>query len=194
VIILKIKSLNRVIKYILIIAVFILLIIIVLNSIIVVLKIIYPIKYKEYVNKYSEEYRIEPYLVFSIIKAESGFDPQAVSSKDARGLMQITKSTGNWAAYKMGLEEYTFESLHDPEMNIRIGCWYIRWLKNYFNENNDLVIAAYNSGSGNVSGWLKDKSLSRTGNSLEKIPFKETERFLKKVKSNYSMYKKLYEN
>ncbi len=195
----EIKRRSKLLRNIFITAAALLLVFIVISNIPAVLKLVYPLKYKEYVYKYSAEYNIDPYLVFSIMKAESSFNTGAVSRKDARGLMQITKSTGQWAANKIGIDAYTFESLHNPETNIRIGCWYLNWLRAYFqnesnSDNTDLVIAAYNSGSGSVSGWLKDKSLSSTGYTLEKIPYRETSRFLKRVKNNISMYKRLYES
>lgn len=150
-------------------------------------------KYEEYVYRYSEKSNIDPYLVFAVIKAESGFEAGAVSKKNAKGLMQITEKTGNWGAQNLNLSRYNSESLFNPETNICIGCWYLGNLMKEFNNNLDLVITAYNGGSGNVNEWLKDKSLSNTGNSLEKIPFKETERYVKKVRDYYFIYKRLYE-
>lgn len=157
------------------------------------LRLLYPMKYQEYVYKYSNLHGVDPYMVFAIIKAESNFDPKAVSRKNARGLMQITEKTGSWIAENLKMEDYSTQRLHDPETNIQMGCWYINWLMKYFNNDMDLVITAYNSGSGNVTEWLKDKKLSNSGSSLEKIPFKETDTYVKRVMKNYSMYKKLYE-
>lgn len=157
-----------------------------------VFQIFYPVKYKEFISKYSTENGIDPYLVLAVIKAESGFDPDAVSVKNARGLMQITDKTGVWAAEKIGLKNFKTEDLYDPETNISLGCWYLNWLMQYYNGNTDLVIAAYNGGNGNVNEWLKDRNLSSSGKSLEKIPFKETDEYLKKVKRYHSVYKKLY--
>jgi soluble lytic murein transglycosylase len=61
-----------------------------------------------------------------------------------------------------------------------------------FNDNIDLVIAAYNGGSGNVKEWLSNRNYSKSGYSLDKIPFSETERFVKRVKNYYYVYTKLY--
>jgi soluble lytic murein transglycosylase len=155
-------------------------------------KRIFPLKYKEYVIKYSIQNKIDPYLVFAVIKAESSFKPEAKSKKDARGLMQITEGTGAWGAAELKLESYSVESLFDPEINIRIGCWYLSRLMEEFNNEIDLVIAAYNGGSGNVSQWLKNREYSTSGKALDKIPFSETHTFLKRVKLYYSIYKTLY--
>lgn len=155
-------------------------------------KIKYPLKFKEEVFKYSKEHNVDPYLIYAIIKAESNFNPDATSRKNAKGLMQITDKTGLWGAERLGLEGFVEDELYNPDTNIRIGCWYVRQLMKEFDNNMDLVIAAYNGGSGNVSEWLKNKELSRTGKTLEKIPFKETDNYLKKVKKYHSIYRRLY--
>lgn len=157
-----------------------------------VLKLIYPLKYDELVFMYAKENGIDPYLVFSIIKAESNFDPDATSSRNARGLMQVTDKTGAWAAEKLGMDDFVTDDLYRPDANIKIGCWYIRQLMREFGSNINLVIAAYNAGSGNVSSWLKDEELSRNGEELVIIPFKETDNYLKRVIKYYKMYQKLY--
>jgi len=158
-----------------------------------VARIFYPLKYRDLVIKYSERYNLDPYLVLAVIKAESSFRHTAVSRKNARGLMQITEGTGKWSAEKIGLKDYTTDMLFDPEVNINIGCWYLSWLYDEFGDT-DLVLAAYNAGSGNVTKWLNDRELSSTGRSLDRIPFRETEKYLKKVRNSYMIYKKLYEN
>lgn len=157
-------------------------------------KFIYPIKYKESVMKYSEEYRLDPMFVLSIIKTESKFDQDARSSKDARGLMQVTPKTGEWAAEKLGMENYDHEQLYDPEINIKIGCWYLDNLRTQFDYNMKLVAAAYNGGSGNVTKWLGDSEYSDDGKNLKKIPFEETENYVKKVFDSYEKYKAIYIN
>lgn len=156
-------------------------------------KMIYPLKYKEYVVKHSLQNEIDPYLIFAIIKAESNFNPKATSRKNARGLMQITESTGKWGAELLDMKNFTIENLYEPETSIIIGCWYIRWLMNEFEGNTDLVIAAYNGGSGRVNEWLKNKNYSSTGKSLDHIPYRETSLYVKKVKNYYITYKELYE-
>ena len=158
------------------------------------ISIIFPIGYKDYINKYSKEYDIDPFLVAAIIKVESNYNKDAASQKDARGLMQIGPQTGIWASEELGIEGYSPESLFEPEVNIRIGVWYINILKKEFNNNMNLVLAAYNAGSGNVNKWLSDKSYSSDGSKLDKIPFEETDEYLDKVKFNYQVYNKLYTN
>lgn len=169
--------------------IFIILIILIVPS---VAKKVYPFKYSEYIYEYSKEYDLDPYLVAAVIKTESNFKPNAKSIKDAYGLMQITPETAQWAAEKMNIEDFSIDMLNQPKFNIRMGCWYIHDLKKEFKNNMDLVLAAYNGGRGNVQKWLKDFEHSKDGENLHYIPFKETDKYVKKVKVNYNIYKFLY--
>jgi len=150
-----------------------------------------PYNYSNYIIKYSQKYDLDPVLVAAVIKTESNFKADAVSSKNAYGLMQITKETAHWAAGKMGLSDFTTDMLMDPETNIMIGCWYMNNLQKEFGST-ELVLAAYNAGRGNVESWLSDPAHSSDGKTLTDIPFKETENYIKKVEVYYKIYNFLY--
>jgi len=152
----------------------------------------YPIGYKSLIIKYSNEYNVDPFLIASIINVESRYNKDAVSKKDAKGLMQIGPNTGEWASEVLNIDNYSGEKLFDPEINIRIGTWYLNTLFKGFNEDLNLVLAAYNAGSGNVNKWLSNKDYSIDGTNLTNIPFKETEEYLVKVENNYKVYSRLY--
>ncbi|MGL5151321.1 MAG: lytic transglycosylase domain-containing protein [Clostridium sp.] len=153
---------------------------------------VFPYKHKEFVDKYSKENDINPLLVLSVMKTESKFKPEARSNKNAVGLMQITESTGEWIASQMKIQGYTKESLYDEETNIKMGCWYLKNLKDEFGTW-DEAIAAYNAGRGNVNKWLKDEKYSKDKKTLDYIPFGETKKYVDKVNTNYNIYKFLYE-
>ena len=150
----------------------------------------YPIKYSNYVEQYSKEYDVDKYLVYSVIKTESKFNPEAVSSKGASGLMQITALTASWATKELKIEEDI--DIHDPKTNIMIGTWYLSRLEKEFDGDLHLLISAYNGGSGNVRKWLNSPKYSNDGKSLKSIPFKETSQYTEKVLRNYRKYKELY--
>jgi soluble lytic murein transglycosylase len=181
------------IKILIVLSFLILIVLIAINSSSYVLKYLYPIKYSEYVEKYSLEYKLDKNLVYSVIKAESGFDPKAVSKSNAKGLMQILDSTGKWAAEKIKIKDFESSMLLEPQTNIRIGCWYIAKLLSQYDQNIDLALAAYNAGSGNVSKWLKDTGVSKDGKTLDNIPFEETREYVSKINKYNKMYKKLYD-
>ncbi|QJA07934.1 lytic transglycosylase domain-containing protein [Romboutsia sp. CE17] len=150
-------------------------------------KLIYPKKYSFYVEKYSNEYDIDENLVYSVMKAESKFEKDVVSQKGAKGLMQISDITRNWAIEELDLGNI---DIFDPETNIKIGCWYLNKLYKQFGDL-DLVIAAYNGGSGNVRQWLNNDDYSENGRLLN-IPFPETSNYVVKVKKYYEKYNMLY--
>lgn len=154
----------------------------------------YTLKYNEFISEYSNKYSLDPYLVAALIKAESNFNNNAKSQKDAYGLMQITKETGQWAADEMKISNFNADLLYDPEFNIKMGCWYLNNLKKEFNGNMDVVLAAYNGGRGNVQKWLNNAKHSKDGLNLDYIPFKETDKYVKRVNTNYKIYKFLYLN
>lgn len=157
-----------------------------------VLKTIYPIHYSDLIEKYSNEYEIDPHLVAAIMKNESRFDSSAVSKKDAKGLMQIAPITGQWAAEQLNIQSYSEDMLFDPELNIRIGVWYLNVLKNEFDGNIDVMVAGYNAGNGNVKKWLGNPEYSKDGKTLYEIPFNETKIYQKKVLRDYEIYGKIY--
>lgn len=92
--------------------------------------------------------------------------------------MQILDITRDWGAEELNLKNV---DIFDPETNIRLGCWYLSKLYKEFGKL-DLVIAAYNGGSGNVKKWLENNEYSKDGENLHDIPFKQTSKYVEKVK------------
>ena len=154
----------------------------------------YPLLHKEVVDEYCELYDVDQYLVHSIIRTESFYDENAVSSKGAMGLMHIMPDSGEWIAEKLNLENFNKEDLFDSEKNIMMGVWYISYLSDRFDGNLVNTIAAYNAGTTNVSKWLDEKDFSSDGKTLTDIPFEETRKYQQKVTNAYNMYLKIYDN
>lgn len=149
----------------------------------------FPIRYEEEIKKYAEKEGLSPLLVTAVINAESGFD-EAAHSGVAKGLMQITDSTAKWICEKTG-ETYKEDMAYDPETCIRLGCWYLGYLVDRY-QNTDTAIAAYNAGHGNVDTWLLDKRYSTDGKTLWNIPFPETEKYVPRVRWIMWVYEKAY--
>ncbi len=153
---------------------------------------ILPQKYSGFVEKYSDEYGIDKHLVYAVIHSESGFKNDALSHKEAKGLMQITESTGSWAAEKIGIDDFKTEDLYDPETNIRIGCWYLSELIVQFEGEVSTALAAYNAGNGKVSEWLDNPEYSIDGKTLTTIPYEETLNYVKRVNLINVLYDMVY--
>jgi len=151
----------------------------------------YPKKFSEYVEKYSDEVNIESEIIYSMIKAESNFDKDVVSTAGAKGLMQLIPSTAQEVAEKNELE-YSEEKLFEAEYNIKLGVFYYKTLYEKYN-NAGLALAAYNAGSGNVDKWIESNIIKSDGSDLEKIPFDETNTYVRKILRDYEIYKKIYD-
>lgn len=145
-------------------------------------RIRFQIKYKSEIKYFSDKYGIEENLVFAVIKAESGFNPNKVSEKGATGLMQIMPETAEYIGEKF-FSGRKFD-LFLPADNIEAGCFYIFYLSEKF-ENTTEILAAYNAGEGNVKLWKNEKGAPLTEND---IPFPETKSYVKRVIS----YRKIY--
>ncbi len=151
----------------------------------------HPIEYSDLVEQYADENGLDKYLVYAVIKTESGFDPHAVSNVGARGLMQIMEDTFDWIKYRMGDEETSYLSMYDEETNIRYGCWLLGYLYDEFG-NVETTMAAYHAGRGQVNQWLADKDISADGVHLDEIPIADTAHYVRKIVRAMDVYKKLY--
>lgn len=121
------------------------------------------------VQRLAPEYGIHPALVVALIRAESNFNPQAISEKNAQGLMQLIPETA---------ARFQVKKPFDPEQNIRGGLSYLRWLLAYFQGDVDLTVAAYNAGEGTVDRFQGVP------------PYPETRGYLKRIREvfHWSMH------
>lgn len=156
---------------------------------------IYPRRYSAYVSQYAAQNKVDPYLVYAVIKNESGFDPQAVSRIGAKGLMQLTPDTFEWAQSKNSGKNEVYDSSHlfEPQINIRYGTQVLSQLLTEFG-NDETALAAYHAGRGNVKKWLGDTRYSADGRTLSHIPFDDTRAYVQNVLRTRQIYKSLYAN
>lgn len=156
-----------------------------------ILRETHPLKYSALVEKYAAENNISKYLVYAVIKTESGFRTDACSNVGARGLMQIMEETFEWIKYKRGDTDTVYYDMYSAEKNIEYGCWLLGFLYEEFG-NIDCVAAAYHAGRGNVNSWLSDKQYSQDGIHLNKIPISDTAHYVDKINATMETYLKLY--
>ncbi|MGN1162655.1 MAG: lytic transglycosylase domain-containing protein [Christensenellales bacterium] len=146
----------------------------------------YPLKYENDIRFFAAENELQASLVAAIINTESGFNPNAKSQSGAEGLMQLMPRTARFVANKYAIN---FESndLFNPQKNIEIGCKYLRYLFNKFNDKKT-VLFAYNSGEGNVVNWLQNQDFSNDGKKLASCPFFETNTYVQRVERAEKIY------
>lgn len=150
----------------------------------------HPREYSDYVTKYARDYGVPEYIIYAVIKTESGFDSSARSSDGAIGLMQIMPSTFEWMT-SINDESYETGMLYDPETNIKYGTYYLQYLYQRYSRW-PTVFAAYNAGPGAVDEWLLDGKYSQDGMSLDKIPYDETRGYVAAVEKAADIYQRLY--
>lgn len=158
------------------------------------LKILYPKTYSEIISVYAEEYDVEENLIYAVIKAESNFDSQAVSNREAIGLMQIVEETAIDVANKNHIDldkENIVEELLDIDNNINLGTKYLSTLLIQYG-NIEVALAAYNAGIGTVNNWIDKQIIKADGSDIENVPYKETNNYVRKILRDYRIYNELY--
>lgn len=165
-------------------------VIIIYNSVQLCLQSIYPKRYAELVQTNAAEFGLDEELLFALIKAESGFNKDAVSEAGAKGLTQITPETFEWLQTKTG-QGLESDALFEPEISVYYGAYFLNMLSEEF-ENTQTALAAYHAGRGIVNEWLKDSRYSSDGKTLKNIPYEDTDEYVKKVIKYAEKYGELY--
>lgn len=151
----------------------------------------YPMEYTDLIRNCAAEEGLEPAYVAAVILAESSYNPQAVSSVNAQGLMQIMPETGAWIAGKFD-ESYVDGCLFDPETNIRYGCWYLGYLSRMFNGDPIKIACAYHAGPNNVKLWIMNYTADGQTLTLDEIPKDDSRYYAGKVVNAYDIYYQHY--
>ena len=148
------------------------------------LKLIFPQAHMDLIEKYSQEYEMDPILMLSLIKQESGFNEDAVSGSGAMGLMQIMPATAVSTDPNVERSE-----LNDVDTNIRVGIKYFSQLMDQFDGNMVFSIAGYNAGPQACKRWLKDGGDKKPMlEFIESIPYRETREYVASIIRNYFWY------
>ncbi|HEY5174405.1 MAG TPA: transglycosylase SLT domain-containing protein [Terriglobales bacterium] len=153
---------------------------------------LFPRPYWDALRRYSGENGIDPYLVASLIRQESEFNPSAISHANAYGLMQLLPKTGKGEAKKAGLQHYNTDSLLDPTTNIELGTRYFRQMIDHFGGQTEYALAAYNAGADRVEDWRASGNFRDVAEFVESIPFTETREYVQAIVRNAEVYKRVY--
>jgi soluble lytic murein transglycosylase len=144
----------------------------------------YPLRYEDAIRESGELYGVDPALIAGIIYVESRFNPEAVSSQGAYGLMQILPSTADFIAERAGIAG----DFRDPQVNVRMGTWYYTYLSRKYMGDERLVLAAYNAGESRVDTWVQEEGFDISRD----IPFPETRNYVEDVREARDRYSELY--
>lgn len=151
--------------------------------------IIWPALHGPAIEANANRYNIDPLLITALIKTESNFFRRARSQRGAIGLMQLMPSTAHEMASELGMGNITDADLESPEINIRLGTYYLSKLFNQCNGNIVLALASYNAGLAKVQGWYQENPLLIWD--ISDIPYRETRNYVKNIKWTYTWLKRI---
>lgn len=151
----------------------------------------YPAPYREAMQENLRKHGLEEAWVYGLMRQESRFTTRVKSDAGAAGLMQIMPDTARWVAQRMGMKSYRKGLIHQLDVNIKLGTYYMKTVFNQFGENPVLASTAYNAGPTRARQWRGTQPLEGAIY-IETIPFDETRDYVKKVMSNTVYYSKLF--
>jgi soluble lytic murein transglycosylase len=151
-------------------------------------RILFPEPWWETIKAESGKNNLDPYLVASLIRQESEFNPNAVSYANAYGLMQLLPSVGRAMARQEGMTHFRTFQLLDPETNIRLGTRYLREMLDRFGGVDEYALAAYNAGDNRVADWQAAGPYSGMDEFVESIPFTQTRDYVEAILRNQETY------
>ncbi len=151
------------------------------------LEIRFPLAYTDVVMKEAESNTLDPAWVMAVARQESVMMPDARSPAGALGLMQLMPATGRKLAQQMKNGLSNLQQLLHPEINIRLGSYYLRQLVKQFDGHAALATAAYNAGPRRVRQWAPDQQNLDADIWIDTIPYAETRQYVRRVLA-YSVF------
>jgi soluble lytic murein transglycosylase len=155
-------------------------------------KLLFPRPYWSDLASSAQAQNLDPYLVASLIRQESEFNPNAVSRANAYGLMQLLPVVGKAQAKRMGVKRFTAGTLLNPQLNLRLGTANLRQVLDRFNGVPEYALAAYNAGDVPVRNWMGENNYKDLPEFVESIPYTETRDYVESILRNREMYRQLY--
>ena len=152
---------------------------------------LFPKAYWVDLKRFSSENELDPYLVASLIRQESEFNPNAISRANAVGLMQLLPVTGKKVAKEVKMHHFSPNQLYTPTVNLQLGTRYFKSMVDKFGSF-EYALAAYNAGSDRVEDWLAQGKYRDPQEFVESIPFTETREYVQAIMRNANVYKQLY--
>ncbi len=155
-------------------------------------KLAFPLPYRAALESACRIRGLDPYLVAALIRQESEFNPQAISSAKAYGLTQVLPSTGRQISRRAGVTGFTTSMLLQPEPNIKIGTYYLRTLLDQHGGDWEKTLASYNAGKSRADLWSSWAEYREPAEFVESVPFTETRNYIQIVLRNAEVYRRLY--
>ncbi len=155
---------------------------------------LFPLPYRADLVRTARERELDPFLLAGLIRQESEFNPDAISSAKAYGLTQVRPATGRQFARQAGILRFSTQALYQPVVNLKIGSFILRGMLDHNGGRLEQTLACYNAGPNRVAEWLSWNSYREPAEFVESIPFTETRDYVQAVLRNAEMYRRLYAN
>jgi soluble lytic murein transglycosylase len=157
-------------------------------------RVAFPLPFREPLERHARQQSLDPFVVAGLIRQESEFNPKAVSVANAHGLTQVMPSTGKWLSRPNGISRFHSSMLFQPEINLKLGTYYLSQLLNSLQGKWEQALASYNGGKSRVLRWIEWGNYREPAEFVETIPLRETRDYVQIVMRNAEVYRKLYAN
>jgi soluble lytic murein transglycosylase len=156
----------------------------------IVWRTLYPLPYEPALRREAAKNAFDPMLAAGLIRQESTFQADAVSPKNAVGLMQVLPQTGRLMARQLRVR-YTKTSLYQPDFNLEVGMVYVAGLLRNLGAP-EYALAAFNAGEDRIALWRSERNYEEIPELVESIPFTETRDYVQIVLRNAEVYRMIY--
>jgi soluble lytic murein transglycosylase len=153
---------------------------------------LFPKPFWEELKRDATQNHLDPYLVASLIRQESEFNPQAISRANAMGLMQLLPTVGKGLAKEMKIHHFSSDQLLSADTNLQLGTRYFKHMVDHYDGQVEYALAAYNAGEDRVDDWRRNGNFRSVEEFVESIPFTETREYVQAIMRNAILYKLLY--
>ncbi|HYP06310.1 MAG TPA: lytic transglycosylase domain-containing protein, partial [Bryobacteraceae bacterium] len=155
-------------------------------------RLAFPLPYRTPLESSSRERGLDPFLLAALIRQESEFNPKALSSARAYGLTQVLPSTARQISRKAGVIGFTTDRLFEPEVNLKLGSYYLKSLLDQHDGAWEKTLASYNAGKSRTNLWSQWAEYREPAEFIESVPFTETRNYIQIVLRNAEVYRRLY--
>jgi soluble lytic murein transglycosylase len=152
----------------------------------------FPLPFRMEFEHSAQQQNLDLFLLAALARQESEFDPKAVSSSSARGLIQILPSTGRELSRRLQIKTFTTARLFQPAVNLELGAYYLRSIADTLDGRWEAALAAYNAGPARAKTWLTRADFREPAEFVESIPFRETRNYVQVVLRNADLYRRIY--
>lgn len=155
-------------------------------------RLAFPLPYRALLEQNARQYEVDPFNVAALIRQESEFNPRALSYAKAYGLTQVVPATGRSLSKRVGLKRFSTAMLYRPDVNLKLGTYFLHSLLASFGGKWEPTLASYNAGKSRVDAWLTWANYKEPAEFIESIPITQTRDYVQIVMRNAEMYRRLY--